>query len=226
MKGQADMPVELVIAVIIMIMSTALAFLLINQSNEDKCLAELKTQTDVLQQAVYGVGLASPPTSRTVQFRPIQCGGRTIEALQFVWYSQPEYCGLCASRYGGCWQIIPVATDNTQSVVKHIPLYKSISCVDMAGNVVIEEDNSCAEPGHPLASSTPQPYPSGEQDSWGIPDTVWNGDPATSNSRWNTYFIEKGARAYDIKLTKSAGATGCAAGEECGVIKVCITKVA
>jgi hypothetical protein len=224
MKAQADMPVELVIAVIIMIMSTALAFLLINQSNEDKCLAELKTQTDVLQQAVYGVGLASPPTSRTVQFRPIQCGGRTIEALQFVHYEDWQYCGLCASRYGGCWQIIPIATDKSGTTVKHIPLYKSISCIDLAGNVWIEKDSDCEGD---QVEFTEKPYSDSETDptSWGIPTTVWDPEnPSGSSTRWGTAIL-KGGRAYDIKLTKSAGATGCAAGEECGVIKVCVTKV-
>ena len=225
MKGQADMPVELVIAVIIMIMSTALAFLLINQSNEDKCLAELKTQTDVLQQAVYGVGLASPPTSRTVQFRPIECGGKTIEAIQFVHYEQPEYCGLCASRYGGCWQIIPYAKDNSGAAARYTPLYKSISCIDMAGNVWIQQDTSCTAPaGGEVSLLNAQPnLPGTDLSAWGIPPSAWDpATPETSTSRWGTVAISKGGN-YNIKLTKSAGAIG--GGEEQGIINVCVTRV-
>jgi len=217
-KAQAEAPVELVIAVIIMIMSTALAFLLINQSNEDKCLAELKTQTDVLQEAVLSVALASPPTSRTVLFRPIECGGKTIEALQFVYYSDPAFCSLCAARYGGCWQIIPVA----QETQRFIPLYKSISCINMAGNVWMTQDTDCSGDVINLHEA---PYPDGEDPvKWGIPTSVWSG-PGDTNSRWRTFMIDKTTRAYNIKLTKSANVLPMT-GEEQGLIKICVTKVA
>lgn len=109
MKGQVDAPIELVIAIIVLVMSMAIAFTVINQSETGKCMATLKMQTQQLQEAMLDVALGSAGSKKSTTFTMLRCGDKSVEALQFVQFKSPEFCRLCPGHYGGCWQIIPVA---------------------------------------------------------------------------------------------------------------------
>lgn len=108
-RGQMDAPVELVVAIIILVTSMGLAFYVMGQTETGRCLATLKTQTQQLQEAILDVGLGGAGSKKTVRFSMPRCGDQTIESIQFVKYTSPELCKRCPGQYNGCWQIVPIA---------------------------------------------------------------------------------------------------------------------
>ncbi len=208
-RGQVDAPIELFVAVIILMASMSLAFYLMNQTNESKCIAQLKTETDKLQSAMLDIALASPPTSRTITFEMPRCGSVNVEVLQFVYYSSPEYCRLCPAHYGGCWQIVPISVDRygQYSVVSD-----AVSCVQMSGDLWID-DEGCDSDSINLGDS---PCPYGETQCDFEKTSVSNS--VLENSRWATLGKETGSNIYKITLTKTTRLTG---GSEAGAIRVC-----
>ncbi len=137
-RGQADAPIELLVAVIILSMSMALAFAVINQSNQTQCLAELKSKTRELQAAMVDVSLASPPTSREVTFTLPSCPGEKFVGLRVARYNNPDYCTSCPGRYGGCWKIEPLYVERTGDRV-YVSSDASI-CAEISGGVGIEDE--------------------------------------------------------------------------------------
>ncbi|PIO02342.1 hypothetical protein COT57_03765 [Candidatus Micrarchaeota archaeon CG09_land_8_20_14_0_10_55_25] len=216
MRGQTDAPIALFVAVIILAVSMGLAFSLMNQTNESKCIAQLKTETEKLQSAMLDVALASPPTSRTITFEMPRCGDISIEVMQIVYYSEPEYCRLCPAHYGGCWQIVPISVDKEG---KYSIVSDATSCIQMAGQIHLTNEN--CEQGWNALSLNDEPCPESEPDcrsASGISENVWSGredDP----SRWLTLGRDSSTRIYKIRLTKGTTLRG---GKELGLIKVCV----
>lgn len=211
-RGQMEAPIELFVAIVVLASSMALAFYVMGQTEEGKCIATLKTETEKLQAAMLDVAFASPPTSRTVLFNMPRCGNTIVEGLQFVYYSDPEYCRLCPAHYGGCWQIVPIARDKEGM---YHAVSQAVSCVNMAGDIWIEEDEDCEG-----LSSEPCP-PEEPNCKIDVPRGVWSEDPLESRSRWVTMGKLQGVSVYKIVLTKGVSLKG---GEEVGLIKVCVEK--
>ena len=213
MRAQVDAPIELFVAMIVLAASMSLAFYLMQQTDEGKCTAQLKTETEKLQAAMLDVALASPPTSRTVVFEMPRCGKMNVEVLQFVYYSEPDYCRLCPAHYGGCWQIVPVSIDQDG---KYVVVSDAVSCIQMSGDTWLDADESClALSADPCAPGAPNCDPS----VTGVSRTVWNGNPDDSPSRWMTLGKQPGTTKYRITLTKST--TQKASVGEVGQIRIC-----
>ncbi len=207
MKGQTDAPIGLFVAVIILAVSMGLAFSLMGQTNESKCLAQLKTETEKLQSAMLDVALASPPTSRTITFEMPRCGNINVEALQFVYYSNPEYCRFCPAHYGGCWQIVPVSVD---SEGKYSTVSDAVSCIQMAGQIQLSNEG-CEDGGVELND---KPWrKQDDREEAGVTDEV------LKSSRWLTLGRDSSTRTYKITLTKGVSLKD---GVEVGLIKVCV----
>lgn len=214
-RGQVDAPIELVIAIIILVMSMGLAFFVIQQTETGKCINELKTQTQQLQQAILDVGLGSTGTQKTVRFYMPRCGDKTIEAVQFVKFTSPEFCRRCPGAYNGCWQIVPLARTPNGLV----QLNDAVVCVDLpAQRVSINPDS-----GQNCAVLTNSPCPSGLS---GCSDRQLGlSSGARQNSVWQTLGREEnGARHYLITLRKDVSSSGL--GFENAEIKVCAQSVA
>ena len=64
-KAQVEAPVELFIAIIVLAMSMALAFMVMSQTEEGKCIATLKTEIDALKSAMNEVAIGASGTSNT-----------------------------------------------------------------------------------------------------------------------------------------------------------------
>lgn len=136
--GQVEAPIELFIAVIILAMSMAIVFGIMRNTNEAKCIADLKHQTILLQEAIQGLLQGSPPTTRTIIFNMQSCGDTQIEGIRFVYYANKKYCGLCKKFYGGCWKIEPLAYDK---YIGYTEILDSTVCLDVPSNIYIEEDS-------------------------------------------------------------------------------------
>ncbi|VVB67744.1 Uncharacterised protein [Candidatus Norongarragalina meridionalis] len=212
-RGQMEAPIELFVAVIVLAMSLALAFTVMSRTDEGKCIATLRTETDKLQAAMLDVAFASPPTTRTVLFSMTRCGNVAVDGLRFVYYSKPEWCELCQAHYGGCWQIVPVSKDKDGS---YKVVSDAVSCVNIAGDIFLRQDPACDE----LSNN---PCPPNDQDcKSGVPRGIWTGDP-DSPSRWLTMGKTATGTSYRITLTKSvtAGSSESGQGTESGEIIVC-----
>ncbi len=211
MRGQTDAPIGLFVAVIILAVSMGLAFSLMNQTNQSKCIAQLKTETEKLQSAMLDVALASPPTSRTVTFEMPRCGDISVEVMQIVYYSEAEYCRLCPAHYGGCWQIVPISVDKEG---KYSVVSDAVSCIQMAGQIHLTNED--CEEGWDALSLNDEPCPASEPDCRSASGV---GSEVLDASRWLTLGRESSTRLYNIRLTKG---TTLREGKELGLIKVCV----
>lgn len=135
-RGQMDAPIELVVAIIILVTSMGLAFYVMGQTETGRCLATLKTQTQQLQEAILDVGLGSAGSKKTVRFSMPRCGDQTIESIQFVKFTNPELCKRCPGHYAGCWQIVPVA--KTKDGFERVS--DAITCIELPAERVSIED--------------------------------------------------------------------------------------
>ncbi|MFA4946589.1 MAG: hypothetical protein WC607_03590 [Candidatus Micrarchaeia archaeon] len=215
-RGQVDAPIELFVAVIVLTASMSLAFYLMQQTDQGKCVATLKTETEKLQAAMLDIALASPPTYRTVSFEMPRCGDVNVQVLQFVYYSEPQDCRLCPAHYGGCWQIVPVSV-NAQG--QYAVVVDAVSCVQMSGDIWLTSTG--CEDSIDLGEAPCPPGTIGcTAETTGIPERVWNGNPQDSPSRWLTLGKQEGSRVYTITLTKTAPIQS--EGGEAGGIRVCV----
>ena len=145
-RGQADAPIELLVAVIILAMSMSLAFYVINTSGEAQCIAEMRSQVRALESAMVDVAIGSPPTSRQAAFSMKSCGTKKIEGLRFVKYTTSAFCTACSGYTSGCWKIEPVYVDSVDGRLK--PLDDASLCVEMPMDVGVEDEyNPSAETG-------------------------------------------------------------------------------
>jgi hypothetical protein len=238
MKGQVEAPIELVVAVIILIASMAIAFNIMNQSGEEQCITKLKTQLTRLAEDLVDVQQGSPPTSKSVPFTLYSCGSIAVDGIRFAYYQNPAYCGLCRTGFGGCWVIEPLQKD--PQTLQHRPVERTSVCVDMPGAVVINpvcQDLSSSERLVDYQKPCPDGTgPSGENEIIdgkcpGVPENIWK-ESADNPSFWNTFIRESGgAQTYVIELTKAGGAGGAQCsiegqdplqGMECPQINICI----
>lgn len=223
-RGQVDAPIELVIAIIILVMSMGLAFFVINSTNEGKCVNELKSQVQQLQQAILDVGLGSTGTQKTVRFYMPRCGDKTVEAVQFVKFTTPEFCRRCPGAYNGCWQIIPLA----RTADGLVQLNDAVVCVDLpAQRTSIRQDELSSGSGECVALSSVKGcgnVPDCSNQKLGYSQSVFQ-----HSKDWSTLARgESGARHYLItlrKFTASGGAGSSSQGYEASEIRVCAKAV-
>jgi len=194
---------------IILALSLALAFSVASQTEKGKCISKLKTETEKLQSAMFEVSIASPPTSKKVVFTMPVCGEDNVNVLQFVYFSDPNYCRLCPGQYGGCWQIIPASLKTDGSMRQ---LTDAISCVNMAGCTILKSqtDDEC------IKITEGSPCPDGS-------DKCAKGLPLDENkARWNAFGKQGSEQVYEITLTKSTVISGPCGDIEHGVINICV----
>jgi hypothetical protein len=216
-KAQVSAPIELFVAVIILMFTLALGFSVMKSTEEGKCIATLKTQTQNLKNAMLDVALGSAGTKRIVSFEFPRCGDKQIVGLQFVLYKDARYCRLCPGSYGYCWQVVPVAKD-PNAPDKFIQVSDGISCVSLAGDIDLSEETGGACQG---LSSTPcfGPGTCNSKD-YGLVPSVWSSDPLTTKSIFNT-LDGRNTRVYLINLTKSVDLS---VGGARGQIQICAYK--
>ncbi|NYZ77903.1 hypothetical protein H0N96_00695 [Candidatus Micrarchaeota archaeon] len=213
-RGQVEAPIELFVAMIILAISLALAFAVASQTEKGKCISKLKTETEKLQSAMFEVSIASPPTSKKVVFTMPVCGEDDVNVLQFVYFDKAQYCSLCPGQYGGCWQIVPASLKKDGSIRQ---LTDAISCVNMAGCTILQEDDSLnCESGISLSQDACPP---------GDAPCETKGFPGENQgAHWNAFGKQPGEQVYEITLTKATiiGGTGEACEGEVGVVKICV----
>ncbi|MBI5226297.1 hypothetical protein HY994_03595 [Candidatus Micrarchaeota archaeon] len=193
-----DAPIELVIAIIIMVTSLGLGFYVMETSKNNQCISALQTQTQQLQQAILDVGLGSAGSKKTIRFSMPSCGDQAVQGIQFVKYTSAELCRRCPGHYSGCWQIVPVArTRDGMTAVSD-----AITCIELpAERVSIEQaqtpDQSCT----PLSTT---PCPDGTTSclsQLGIGSSLYNPASGTGSSNWLTLGSQN-ARQYLITFNK------------------------
>ncbi len=218
-RGQVDAPIELVIGVIILILSMALAFYVIEKTETGRCLAELKTSTQHLQEAMQDIALGSAGTKKTVEFNMPSCGRQKVDVVWFVYFDDPNYCHACPTNYGGCWQIVP----GSKTATGYTRLEDAVTCVNMPGTrIQLEQKGGALCTG---LSSNPCPVGDGGQSgpnsgrgtcNSNVPATVWTGRAQDSLSRWQT--LGHDFSSYKIELEKSVTLSNL---DEVGVIQIC-----
>ncbi len=228
-RSQVDAPIELVIAIIILLASLSIAMLIFGDTGKQKCFAELRGEVQKLQLAMQDLALQSPPSTRSVYFTFPSCGSERIDILRFAYYSRPEYCKACAGQYAGCWKLEMASWDrNAESYTQSPELYNSGICVDVSGNMILYDQNDqggMQDPECQPLSDTP--CSSGIdllsdsectfQKSGVIRDVFNPGAVAETSSRWKT--LGREASTYQIRLTKAIGT--CPDSSSCPAIAIC-----
>ncbi|MDP2717715.1 MAG: hypothetical protein Q8P02_03150 [Candidatus Micrarchaeota archaeon] len=195
-----DAPIELVIAIIVLVASLSLAFFVIQQSETGRCIASLKTQVQHLQQAILDVGLGSAGTKKTVRFDMPRCGDKTVEGLQFVNFKKAEFCRACPGNFNGCWQIIPLAR-TSQGLVQ---LREAATCIDLPSER-ISINPAPQTSGSACQRLSDSPCPAGNNclSDLGISQSLVDRD----NAIWQT-FTREGSTHYVIDLRKYVSSRG------------------
>ncbi len=142
-RGQASGAIELVVAVIILVASMGLAFMVLQNTQTAQCTDKLKSQMRNLEAVLLDVALGSPATSREVDIQMSTCGGTSIEAIRLVYYDQQSYCGKCPATGGGCWIIEPLSYDAEQK--QYNIVRDATTCINMPGRITLEQDDACQQ---------------------------------------------------------------------------------
>ncbi|MDP3742699.1 MAG: hypothetical protein Q8R15_05270 [Candidatus Micrarchaeota archaeon] len=140
-KGQASGPIELVVAVIILVASMGLAFMVLQNTQSAQCTDKLKSQMRGLEAIMLDVALGSPATSREVDIELASCGGTSIEAIRVVYYDSPAYCGKCPASGGGCWIIEPLSYSKDEQ--EYFTVRDATTCINIPGKVLLKTDDAC-----------------------------------------------------------------------------------
>ena len=131
---------EVLVSVIILAMSMAIVFYVLQNVQKTQCVSELKSATLAMQNALIDVALGSPPTTRKVFYKMPECSGTSVEALRFSYYADRAYCRTCPGSYSGCWLIEPLVYDYKQDSLYR--LVDAVTCVDMPADIELAiEDN-------------------------------------------------------------------------------------
>ncbi len=206
---------ELVVAVIILVASMGLAFIVLENTQTAQCTDKLKSQMRGLEAVMIDVALGSPATSREAQVELATCGGNSIEAVRIVYYDSPQYCGKCPTTGGGCWIIEPLAYRNAEQ--EYSVMRDATSCINMPGRVLMRFDETCRE----SLVSTPDTGDAGcppnkkqSRAGCGLPPAI-----ASSSDRLVTMGKTLGEIIYTARVTKEFDT---AAGDP--VLKVCFTS--
>jgi len=142
-RAQSSAPIELLVAVIILIASMSLAFIVLQNTQNAQCTDKLRADLSSLKNAMFDVSIGSPSTSREANLELKNCGDLNVEAVRVVYYKNPAYCGKCTASGGGCWKIEPLSYNpdiNDYRIVQ-----EASSCINMPGRVEIISDNQCEE---------------------------------------------------------------------------------
>jgi hypothetical protein len=216
-RGQAEAPLELVIAVIILAASMALAFLVMFRATEVQCIAQLRSETRGLENAILDVAQGSPPTQRVVNYELPVCREQVVEAVQFVYFSDPNFCSQCVGSFGGCWKIQPTIKDQAG---RYTSLSEASTCINIAGSIELVQDES---PGCQTLSDNP--CPTGD---WSSCNSDYTASPETSakiqqTSRFATLGKFGNIRLYNVTIRKEI-ILG-AGGSEVTNIKICARPI-
>ncbi|MBI5636271.1 hypothetical protein HY993_04885 [Candidatus Micrarchaeota archaeon] len=232
-RGQASAPMELMIGVIILVMSMALVFYVMGQTQDSQCIAQVKANVRNLESAMLAVALGSPPTTKEVFFDFKSCGEKAVKTIRLARYEDPKYCRACPGQQSGCWIIEPVF--NTGKDNKYYVLADAQSCIDMPANVQIAVDSVCMNAINKYMASNENPcgLPVSAEctaDKTLISSSVWNkgctqaaaagGTLPSSCKALFSSFTSKGGN-FKFKLKKSIVSTG---GKALGQIEVCPTR--
>ncbi len=204
-RGQASAPIELVVAVIILVASMGLAFTVLQSTQSAQCIDKTKSQMRGLEAVMLDVALGSPSTLRETKLELSSCGADSIEAIRIVYYDSPSYCAKCSTSAAGCWKIEPLAYRASEKEYFVVP--DAVICVNnMPGRVLLEADeDSCSSSG--LIST---PHTSGEAGcpvnvkdhksiNCGLPPTL----SSLSNSKLLTMGKAPGETQYTVRIAKA-----------------------
>ena len=234
-RSQVSAPIELVVAIIILVTSITLALFVLNDVGRTQCSAQLKSEVQKLQLAMQDLALQSPPSTRQMFFTMPSCKDFSVDAVRFVYFNDPKYCRECPGQLGGCWKIDlatykPTSDGEIGSYAQQSQSLSSASvCVDIAGDLeLIDENLNGANPEcvslspNPCPATTPdgQPISPGECSALvsGVPSTIYR-EGANSPAHYLT--LGKSSRAdrvFKVELKKGlyTGSQG-----ETGAIYVC-----
>ncbi|MFH0714079.1 MAG: hypothetical protein V1722_00360 [Candidatus Micrarchaeota archaeon] len=201
-RGQASGPIELVVAVIILVASMSLAFIVMQSTSDAQCIDKLKSQMRDLNSVMIDVSLGSPSTSREANVELASCGGQSIEGVRIVYFENALYCGACGATEKGCWMIQPITYDKTANIYG-ISLHAS-TCINMPGGIVLEQDLNCDDdiltPGEVSATACPSNIGarSTNDQNCGLPPDI----ATSSTTKLLTMSKEPGETQYKVRITK------------------------
>lgn len=212
-KSQISAPVELLIAVVVMAMSLAIAYYLWGEIDCARCLAEQKGEGQKLADALHAVSLGFAGTKQSASYTMRSCCGAKVDGVRFSRYSSREFCGKCLGSFGkGCWKVEPVGYDRDGFLV---PFSDADVCVDMSESLDIFPcagstaftDSPCPEQDGADVSSSEcakkvylQKCSSGEW--WTYPGESCPGN--TGIARFKTLQRTSGSFSYDINISKES----------------------
>ena len=192
-RGQSSGPIELVVAVIVMMASMGLAFTVFSNSESARCTNQLHSQIRGVEAALIDVALGSPSTTREVNLELGKCGDLNVEGVRVVYYNKPSFCQRCPSTGSGCWVLEPLTySTKTQS---YAVVGDASTCVNIPGqielralggsNVDINEDSRSCTSGDNIAS-TACPFnskASSDDPNCGIPENAIDGPKVLTLSK-------------------------------------------
>ncbi len=225
-RSQTDAPIELVIAIIILLASMSIAYMIYIDLMKDRCLSEMKGEVQKLQLAMQDLALQSPPSTRRIEFKMPTCGDTRTDVLRFVYYSRPEFCRACPGHFAGCWKLELASYNPSEDRYEQSnELYNAGICVDIAGDMVLIEDSSGDPDCQELSDN---PCPTGvspcDFDKSGVLRSVYDPAVIDSPSRWQT--LGKKARLYEITLKKGLAVCSAGSATQCPAISICAKPVA
>ncbi|OIO25357.1 hypothetical protein AUJ14_04460 [Candidatus Micrarchaeota archaeon CG1_02_55_22] len=233
MKGQASWgAMELLIGVIILSMSMAVVFFAMQNIQQSQCIADIRSQTINLENAILDVALGAPPTQRKVPYSFVQCGGSTLESIRFIYYGDAAFCRRCPYALKGCWIVQPTVYDAKTN--RMYPVEDASVCINMPAEIDLQVLDPVLCGQAPLAydnSKTPWPKyipgtitpvsgsPSDLQHLGNVIPTVYSG-PSSCNdgtSCWTTFSRTSSTpRNLVFRIEKSINPS-----TSIGVVKIC-----
>lgn len=218
LRSQADAPVELVVAIIILVASLSIASMVMASVGEEQCKSQLRGELQQLQLKMQDLALQSPPSTRTVDFILPGCSRLKTDLLRFVYYSRSDFCRACPGHYSGCWKVqlasyIP-DKNNPDEGSYYVPQNEEI-CVDMAGDMQLVLDA-----GPECEQLSENPCAIGEEcnaDRSLVPSNVFDSTNPNTPSRWRT--LQTKGRKFEITLAKTI--VPCTSGAQCPAISIC-----
>ncbi len=198
-KAQASAPIELVVAVIILVASMGLAFMVLQNTQSAQCTDKLKSQMRGLEAVMLDVALGSPSTSRETNLELTTCGSTSIEAVRIVYYDSPSYCGKCPTSGGGCWIVEPLSYSKENQ--DYFIVRDATTCINMPGRVILESDSRTCTDTDLISVNDGCPVSSKEHnsDNCGLPPDLGS----ASSSQLLTLGKSPGETQYKIRVTKT-----------------------
>ncbi len=219
-RSQTSAPIELLIAVVVMAMSLAIAYYLWSQIDCARCLAEQKGEGQKLADAMHAVSLGFAGTKQSVSYTMRSCCSLKVDGVRFSRYSSREFCGKCLGSFGkGCWKIEPVGYDQDGHLA---PFSDADVCVDMSESLEVADDrctsgaaalvdSPCPNMGtNPSACQDQQGLKQCHDGSWDFPDGTCSGGGGGLDgiARFKTLQRTETAYSFDVNLSKTSIAGG------------------